>query len=539
MTTITRTITVAGGVFAPGHLGELTRHVPFDLVDAILTENRAVQRRLRDLPTRVGVYFVLALTLFPRIGHTRVWDKLTAGLTGHTVPTPSEKALRDLRARVGTAPLQALFETIAGPLARPHTPGVRHRRHRTVALDGCTSIKTPDSARNRAWLGRIRHIQAWAGYPTIMLMALVETGTRALIGARFGPITDGGETHYATRLLHLLTPDMLLLTDRGFDSTKFLTDVAATGAQFLTRIKGNRRPPVLATLTDGSHLTRFDTLKIRIIEATITVTTTTGTVLTTHYRLATTLLDHRTHPADTLIRLYHERWEIETALHSLRHTILDGHVLRSTTPDGLHQELWALLTTYQTLRMSIVEAIETEPGTDPDRASFTIAIEHARNQITNANNIQPDPHDRLGVIGTALLNNLLPNRRPRTSLRKVKSPTSRYAGRPPGDNRPTTSTNIAITTEIHPRHRTPPRHQHHDPHGNTHSHLDQVLTLLTTDPTRNWTIPEIAAHVPFRTGSNCRTQLRNWTHAGHIRNTARGRYALPEQTQPLTNTTKP
>jgi hypothetical protein len=48
-------------------------------------------------------------------------------------------------------------------------------------------------------------------------MTLVETGTRSLIGAVFGP-TDEGETSYASRLLHLLTPDMLVLWDKGFDA---------------------------------------------------------------------------------------------------------------------------------------------------------------------------------------------------------------------------------------------------------------------------------------------------------------------------------
>ena len=32
---ITRRIVVAGGVFAPGYLGELTRIVPFEMVDAV------------------------------------------------------------------------------------------------------------------------------------------------------------------------------------------------------------------------------------------------------------------------------------------------------------------------------------------------------------------------------------------------------------------------------------------------------------------------------------------------------------------------
>jgi hypothetical protein len=35
---------------------------------------------------------------------------------------PSEKALRDLRRRLGPAPFKALFEVVARPLAQPHTP---------------------------------------------------------------------------------------------------------------------------------------------------------------------------------------------------------------------------------------------------------------------------------------------------------------------------------------------------------------------------------------------------------------------------------
>jgi phosphate transport system ATP-binding protein len=34
-TTITHAVTVAGGVFAPGHLGELTQYLPFELVDDV------------------------------------------------------------------------------------------------------------------------------------------------------------------------------------------------------------------------------------------------------------------------------------------------------------------------------------------------------------------------------------------------------------------------------------------------------------------------------------------------------------------------
>jgi hypothetical protein len=65
VTTITRTITVAAGVFAAGHLGELTWQVPFELADAVLEETRAREQRLRDLPSRVGIYFTWRWDCFP------------------------------------------------------------------------------------------------------------------------------------------------------------------------------------------------------------------------------------------------------------------------------------------------------------------------------------------------------------------------------------------------------------------------------------------------------------------------------------------
>jgi hypothetical protein len=358
-------VTVAGGVFAPGHLGELTQYLPFELVDDVLEQTGTAQRRLRVLPSRAGVYFVLALGMFPHLGYLRVWGKLTAGLAGAGVPRPSEKALRDLRRRLGPAPLKALFEVVAGPLAWPHTPGVRFAGLRTVAFDGLNSLKIPDTSRNRAWAGKIRHRLGLAGYPALRVMTLAETGTRGLPGATLGSKTDRDETGLARRLLHLLGPGMLVLLDRAFDSNAFLAQIAATGAVPLARAKSTRTPVVLRHLPDGSYLSCLDGLDVRIIEAEVAMTGADGSRIADSYRLITTLADHRAYPAGTLIRLYHERWEIESAYLALRHTLLDGQVLRSGDRPGVEQELWALLTVYQLLRMAMVTAIETQPGTNP------------------------------------------------------------------------------------------------------------------------------------------------------------------------------
>jgi len=56
--------------FEAGHLGGLTRYVPFDLVDAVLAETDRVQRRVRLLPSRGWVYLLAGPRAVPTAGDT-------------------------------------------------------------------------------------------------------------------------------------------------------------------------------------------------------------------------------------------------------------------------------------------------------------------------------------------------------------------------------------------------------------------------------------------------------------------------------------
>lgn len=441
---------VAPGARAPGHLGELTRIVPFELADCLVDDAGVRERRLRLLPSRTGVYFLLAMCLFPGAGYLAVWGKLTAALDGLGLAVPSARALRDLRRRVGAAPVRALFEVLAGPLGRPGTPGVMAGGYRTVSFDGCKTVKVPDTAASRDWLGKMNAALGVAGYPVIQFMALVETGTRGLLGAAFGS-TATGELDWARQLLHLLDSSMLVLMDRGFDAGDFLSGVAGTGAQFLVRLNASRRPPVLRHLPDGSFTSVIGGVKVRVIAAEVTVTCHDGTSYSGWYRLATTVADHRAFPAHKLMALYHERWEHEVTYLALRHTLLQGRVLRSGDPAGLRQEARALLALYQALRTAITDAIQTVPGTDPDRASYQAAVDAARDLVTTARNITDPDGDLAGDIGRTVLARLNPPRRPRVCPRRVRSPLSRWNKHPPG--KPATSKNITqVTSQPIPAH---------------------------------------------------------------------------------------
>jgi Insertion element 4 transposase N-terminal/Transposase DDE domain len=438
-------------VFAPGHLGELTQIVPFEMVDEILADCRATQRRVRKLPARVVVYLLLAACLFEPAGYLAVRDKLTGALEGAGVARVTAAALWQARTRLGPAPLRALSGLLRGPAAVPRTSGAWWRGLLVCAIDG-TALDVPDTPGHRARLGKQDNQYATAGYPQIRLVALVACGTRAIIDAVFGPAASG-EPAYVTRLLRSLRQSMIVLLDRGLSSNALLAAIAGTRADVLARLAANRKPPVLQHLPDGSFLSVLGGVKVRIIDCQITIATTAGTRTGT-CRLATTLLDAHRYPASELVTLYHQRWEIESAYFEIKKTMLGRHVLRARTMPGITQEIYALLTAYQVIRIAIADTTSTVPGTDPDRASFTIALQAARDQVIRAANvIAAETIDLAGTIGRHILGNLLPDRRLRVSPRAVKRPLSRYAYKSLRVDRRTYKATISIdilTTRLSP-----------------------------------------------------------------------------------------
>jgi hypothetical protein len=373
----------------------------------------------------VVVYLLLAAALFEPAGYPAVWRKLTSALEG-TAAKVTAAALWQARTRLGPAPLRALFDLLRGSAAAPRTAGSWWRGLLVCAIDG-TTLDVPDDPATRARLGKgSNQYTAACGYPQIRLVALVACGTRAIIDAVFGPTADG-ESTYATRLLRSVHEGMIVLLDRGLSSNALLAAVAGTRADFLARLSAARKPPVLARLPDGSFLSVLGGAKVRIIDCQITIATAAG-AQTGAYRLATTLLDPRHHPAFELVTLYHQRWEIESAYFEIKKTMLGRRVLRARTLPGITQEIYALLAIYQALRIAIADTTLTAPGTDPDRASFTTALHAARDQVIQAAGvIAGETIDLAGTIGRHVLDNLLPTRRLRLSPRAVKRPLSRYA----------------------------------------------------------------------------------------------------------------
>ncbi|HYX18274.1 MAG TPA: IS4 family transposase [Nostoc sp.] len=439
---ITRTVRVAAGVFAPGHLGELTQFIPFEMVDEVLATTRRTQQRIRLLPARVVVYLILAGCLFAELGYGQVWRKLTAGLAGLDLTEPSSGTLREARQRLGSAPLRALFDLLRGPVVTTASHVVRWRGLLVTAIDG-TTMSVADAEKVRTRYRKQRGNHGGAGYPALRLSVLLTCGTRSIIDAVFGP-SSTGELDQARTLARSLRAGMLLLADRNYAAADLVKTLAATGADLLIRCKNGRRLPVITRYSDGSWLSSIGTLRVRVIDAQISVKTTDG-IHTSGYRLITTLLDPHRYPAGELIRLYHRRWEVETAYLEIKSSILGGRVLRARTPDGIDQEIYALLTVYQALRTAMTDATDSQPAISPDRASFTTALNTARDQLTNAAGVIADTViDLVGAIGRAVLAHLLPDRRIRVKTRMIKRSNSKYQARGPNIDRRSYKATITI-----------------------------------------------------------------------------------------------
>ncbi len=371
-------------------LGVVARTFPIKEVRRVLAETGKASERERDLPAHVMVYYAIALALYTGAGTREVLRCLLEGLRwlwgAEAVKVAGKSGISQARTRLGEAPLRRLYDRLVRPVATRATKGAWYRQWRLVSLDG-SCLDVADTGENRAAFGRPGASRGESAFPQLRFVALVENGTHVLFGARPGRFTDG-ETTLAHDVLTALRPGMLCLADRQFFGHALWQAAAATGADLLWRVKRNLRLPREARLADGSYLTtvyptekdrrhRAGGVRVRMVEYRLEGVAEAEPL----YRLVTTILDPAQAPAAALAALYHERWEIETALDELK-THLRGArvVLRSKTPGLVRQEFWGLLLAHFAVRGLMHEAA-LRADEDPDRLSFLHAVRVVRRKL--------------------------------------------------------------------------------------------------------------------------------------------------------------
>lgn len=335
----------------------LARVYPAELVHELLNQYGCNTQRKRSFPAVAGVYYCMALSLYPEAAYEEVFAAVAQGLAwAARAAQPARVAkssISALRTRIGAAPLKALHERACLPLADATThPHAFYAGLRLMAIDG-SHFEIADEARNVAAFGRPGSRTGFAAYPQAQCAVLVECATHAIVAAQLGAYRQA-EWALCEPLLEHLTPDMLCLADQGFDGYARWQAAQATGAQLLWRCRVNRELPVITPLADGSYLSvlypdvksrrmRSGEVVVRVIDYALpgVAASTTGQKNQGRYRLLTTLLDPSTAPALELAQLYHQRWEVEAVFDELKTHLGQGRrTLRSKTPEGVEQEFY-------------------------------------------------------------------------------------------------------------------------------------------------------------------------------------------------------
>lgn len=382
-------------------LGVIAKFFPLERVRAVLAETRRASIRERDLPAHVVVYYVIALALYMRSSTREVLRCLLEGVQWLLDPSVRVKVagksgISQARSRLGAEPLRQLYRSLVGPIAGKRTKGAWYRDWRLVSLDG-SSLDVADTKEYEQTYGR----PGASPFPRLRFVALLENGTHVLWAARMGPFATD-EITLARDVVPALRKGMLCLADRFFPSYDLWQTAARTGADLLWRVRRNARLEIDRRLADGSCLTRIYTstsdrrhhrngIVVRVIDYRLDKVPDAEPL----YRLITTILDPRQAPARELAALYHERWEIDTALDELRTHLRGARImLRSKTPELVEQEFWGLLMAHFAVRGLMHEAA-LKADEDAGSLSFLHAVRVVHRRLTRYAAIPPSAKEGL------------------------------------------------------------------------------------------------------------------------------------------------
>jgi Insertion element 4 transposase N-terminal/Transposase DDE domain len=356
----------------------LAKVFPAARVHEALDAHGCNSQRIRRFPAVAGVYYTMALSLYPEAAYEEVFSVVAQGLAwagGASQPKPvSKSSISTLRTRTGSAPLRDLIRACCLPMADPlRQPQAFYRGLRLMAIDG-SRIELADEADVVQAFGRPGSRTGEAGYPQAQCVVLAECATHAITAAELGPYR-GDEWELCQWLLGALEPGMLLLADRGFNGFEHWQQALATGAHLLWRATESRLLPVKQMLADGSYLSVIaptgqgrraaaeQALPVRVIEYRLPGVADSAS----RYRLITSLLDPQEAPALELAALYHRRWQVEAVFDELKTHLRQGRrVLRSKTAELVRQEFYGWVLAHYAVRWLLHEGAARSGQADDD-----------------------------------------------------------------------------------------------------------------------------------------------------------------------------
>lgn len=421
-----------------------------EFINLALSETGTASIRRRKLPAPLVVWLIIGMALF----RDRAILEVVAHL-GVTLPNMkgsqvglnrriAPSAVTQARARLGAMPIELLFLSTGELWACPAADEMQWRGLSLYGVDG-TTLRVPDTLENREAFGSPSSRRGRAGYPQVRLAALMALRSHLLVAASFGPYCgkQTGELSLTRDFLEDVPDNSLTIFDKLFlsyaDLYKLSGDQpgqASRNRHWLLPAKSNLKTTRLRRLGRNDELVEVQpSAKARKENPDLPASIVLRAI---RYRrkgfrprtLFTSLLDADLYPAEEIVSLYHERWELELGYDEIKtHMLERKEALRSKTPKGVEQEIWGIMLAYNLVRRKMLHVAQ-EFGLQPNRLSFRHSLQLIRvfclvDAWTAAPTKLPRRLEELGEMISMLL--VLPERRPeRCYERSVKIKMSSY-----------------------------------------------------------------------------------------------------------------
>lgn len=194
--------------------------------------------------------------------------------------------------------------------------------------------------------------------------------TRLPVKIWFAENPRASDTRFEKDLLDLVSPQTLLLLDRGFYHFQFWQKLIAQGVHFITRVKTNAAIEIQTTFTDsyslrdrlvkiGSGTKNTPVVTLRLIEVKV------GKVWRSYL---TSVLDPEVLPPYVVIDLYQKRWRIEDAFNTVKR-LLGLSYLWTGSINGIKLQIWGTWLFYAVL-VDLGDAIADELALPFDHISL-------------------------------------------------------------------------------------------------------------------------------------------------------------------------
>jgi hypothetical protein len=280
-------------------LAQFSQLIDKDWIEQALLASGKASIRRRKLPAEHAIWLVIGLSLYRQLPMWQVVHQLSLSLDGQTLPAPSASV--QARQRLGSQPLQELFQLLTRAWSRPSTD--TGTALRVLAVDGVV-WSAPDTPENRASLGSCATQHGPLPWPQVRAVCLLDTDTHELLDAQLGGI-DQGELLLADNIQGI--DDSLTVFDRAYFSAAFLLKwQRGQQRHWLMRAKDNLRHEVVQQLSPGEQIIHMPiSQRARQLDPTLPLhwqaRLITVTVKGQTRRFITSLLDPHAHPAHCLL----------------------------------------------------------------------------------------------------------------------------------------------------------------------------------------------------------------------------------------------